>query len=75
MDDDVMGGGLKKTKMDCYCIRCLAEKEISIASAIYNKELDEKKIEGNCSACGEYLCRIILSDIIEPSSSKGSTKS
>ncbi len=60
--------------MDCYCIRCLAEREMDIASAIYNSDRDEKKIEGNCNSCGEYMCRIIRSDIIEPSSSEGSTE-
>ncbi len=46
---------MKKT----WCFKCGKEQEIVDSSATINRDRSEKKVEGRCKRCGEYLCRIL----------------
>ena len=46
-------------KLKSYCLKCKKETDMMIVRAIYNRTRFEKKVEGMCKTCGEYLCKII----------------
>lgn len=46
--------------MKSYCIKCKKEMEMKAEKVTINNRKHEKKVEGKCWDCGEYLCRILL---------------
>lgn len=46
--------------MKSWCLNCNREEVVTIDTETNTSNIDEKKLEGYCNKCNEYICLITV---------------